>query len=151
MQGMTRLRPDLRSDFLDYDYSLDLWSVGCMLASIIFRRDPFFRGSDNRDQLVRIAQVLGTDLMDSWLNKYGLYIGMLSALFFFSHFLDPSFRLLIGTHLPQNWGSYVNSENSKVATELAIDFLDKLLRYDPQERLTAKEALCHPYLKCVKK
>ena len=46
-----------------------------MLASIIFRRDPFFRGADNRDQLVKIAQVLGTDLMDSWVNKYGLYIG----------------------------------------------------------------------------
>jgi casein kinase II subunit alpha len=130
--------PELLVDMQDYDYSLDLWSVGCMLASIIFRRDPFFRGADNRDQLVKIAQVLGTDLMDAWMNKYGLYV-------------DPSFRLLIGTHLPQNWGNYVNSENSKVATELAIDFLDKLLRYDPQERLTAREALCHPYLKIVKK
>jgi casein kinase II subunit alpha len=59
--------------------------------------------------------------------------------------------LLIGTHLPQNWGQFVNSENSRVATELALDFLDKLLRYDPQERLTASEALCHPYLKCAKK
>jgi casein kinase II subunit alpha len=47
-----------------------------MLASIIFRRDPFFRGADNRDQLVKIAQVLGTDLMESWLNKYGLHVGM---------------------------------------------------------------------------
>jgi casein kinase II subunit alpha len=27
----------------------------------------------------------------------------------------------------------------------AIDFLDKLLRYDHQTRLTAKEAMNHPY------
>jgi casein kinase II subunit alpha len=74
------------TNLTDYDYSLDLWSVGCMLASIIFRRDPFFRGSDNRDQLVKIAHVLGTDLMDSWLYKYGLYIGKNFFFFFFFEF-----------------------------------------------------------------
>lgn len=26
-----------------------------------------------------------------------------------------------------------------------FDFLDKLLRYDHQERLTAREAMSHPY------
>jgi casein kinase II subunit alpha len=26
-----------------------------------------------------------------------------------------------------------------------FDFLDKLLRYDHQERLTAQEAMAHPY------
>ena len=32
-----------------YDYSLDIWSTGCMLAGIIFNKEPFFRGSDNDD------------------------------------------------------------------------------------------------------
>lgn len=27
-----------------------------MLAGIIFRREPFFRGDDNKDQLVKIAR-----------------------------------------------------------------------------------------------
>ena len=27
-----------------YDYSLDMWSLGCMLASMIFRKEPFFHG-----------------------------------------------------------------------------------------------------------
>ncbi|CAG14693.1 unnamed protein product, partial [Tetraodon nigroviridis] len=44
-----------------YDYSLDMWSLGCMLASMIFLKEPFFHGQDNYDQLVRIAKVLGTD------------------------------------------------------------------------------------------
>lgn len=30
-------------------------------------------------------------------------------------------------------------------SEEAIDLLDKLLRYDHQERLTAREAMQHPY------
>ena len=38
--------------------SLDMWSLGCMLASMIFRKEPFFHGHDNYDQLVRIAKVL---------------------------------------------------------------------------------------------
>ena len=45
----------------DYTYALDLWGAGCMLAALLFRRQVFFRGDDEYDQLVRIARVLGTD------------------------------------------------------------------------------------------
>ncbi len=34
-----------------YDYSLDMWSLGCMFASMIFRKEPFFHGHDNYDQV----------------------------------------------------------------------------------------------------
>ena len=34
-----------------YDYSLDMWSLGCMLASMIFLKEPFFHGQDNYDQV----------------------------------------------------------------------------------------------------
>lgn len=37
--------------FQMYDYSLDMWSLGCMLASMIFRKEPFFHGHDNYDQV----------------------------------------------------------------------------------------------------
>lgn len=36
-------------------------------------------------------------------------------------------------------------ENQRYISNEAIDFLDKLLRYDHQERLTAKEAQSHAY------
>ena len=39
----------------------DIWSLGCMLAAMVFRKEPFFHGNDNYDQLVKIARVLGTD------------------------------------------------------------------------------------------
>merc|ERR1712118_58167 len=61
--------PELLVDFFLYDYSLDMWSLGCMLAALIFRKEPFFQGSDNQDQLVKIAKVLGTDGLYDYLEK----------------------------------------------------------------------------------
>ena len=39
----------------------------------------------------------------------------------------------------------MHSDNEHLVTPEALDFLDKLLRYDHQERLTAREAMDHPY------
>jgi casein kinase II subunit alpha len=50
--------PELLVDFEEYDYSLDMWSLGCMFAGMIFRKEPFFHGQDNDDQLVKIAKVI---------------------------------------------------------------------------------------------
>lgn len=46
--------PELLVDYQMYDYSLDMWSLGCMLASMIFRKEPFFHGHDNYDQVIII-------------------------------------------------------------------------------------------------
>ena len=46
----------------DYDYSLDMWSLGCMLAGMVYRKEPFFYGHDNYDQLVKICKVGGCAL-----------------------------------------------------------------------------------------
>jgi len=62
--------PELLVDYQMYDYSLDMWSLGCMLASMIFRKEPFFHGHDNYDQLVRIAKVLGTEELYEYLGTY---------------------------------------------------------------------------------
>lgn len=43
------------------------------------------------------------------------------------------------------WSRFITSENQRYISNEAIDFLDKLLRYDHQERLTAIEAQSHPY------
>ena len=51
--------PELLLDHQEYDYSLDIWSMGCMVASMFFRKEPFFHGHDNYDQLVKIAKVRG--------------------------------------------------------------------------------------------
>src|ERR1700729_817956 len=43
------------------------------------------------------------------------------------------------------WARFITSENQRYISNEAIDFLDKLLRYDHQERLTAREAQAQPY------
>ena len=54
-----------------------------MLASLIFRKEPFFHGHDNYDQLVRIAKVLGTDELFEYIEKYHIE-------------LDPRFNDILG-------------------------------------------------------
>jgi casein kinase II subunit alpha len=61
--------PELLVDFQEYDYALDMWSLGCMVAGMIFKKDPFFHGHDNYDQLVKIAKVLGTAQLHAYLKK----------------------------------------------------------------------------------
>lgn len=48
-------------------------------------------------------------------------------------------------HSRKRWERFVHSENQHLVTPEALDFLDKLLRYDHFERLTAREAMDHPY------
>lgn len=64
--------PELLVDDVAYDYSLDIWSLGCMMAGLIFKKEPFFQGRDNYDQLVKIAKVLGTEDLNKYIEKYGL-------------------------------------------------------------------------------
>lgn len=130
--------PELLVDFQEYDYSLDMWSLGAMYAAMIFRKEPFFHGSSNADQLVKIARVLGTDALNAYLEKYDIE-------------LDAQYDELIGRFARKPWQRFVTPDNQKMANAEAIDFLDKLLRYDHQERLTAKEAMAHEYFAPVRK
>ncbi|CAG8948774.1 hypothetical protein HYFRA_00001896 [Hymenoscyphus fraxineus] len=129
--------PELLVDFQEYDYSLDMWSLGAMFASMIFRKEPFFHGNSNSDQLVKIAKVLGTEDLFDYLDKYEIE-------------LDAQYDDILGRFQKKSWHSFVNSENQRFVSNEAIDFLDKLLRYDHQERLTAKEAMAHPYFAPVR-
>eukprot|EP00043_Microstomoeca_roanoka_P025452 m.8762 g.8762 ORF g.8762 m.8762 type:complete len:195 (-) comp5530_c0_seq1:481-1065(-) len=131
--------PELLVNFEEYDYSLDLWSFGCVMASMIFRREPFFHGHDNYDQLVKIAKVLGTDDLYTYLEKYHIQ-------------LDPHYHQLLPNlrAQPKNWMRFVNPENKHLVTHDGIDLLDSLLRYDHQERLTAVEAMAHSFFDSVR-
>ena len=71
------------------DYSLDMWSLGAMFASMIFRKEPFFHGHDNYDQLVKIAKVLGTDELFQYIEKYDIE-------------LDAQYDDLLGKYFPSS-------------------------------------------------
>ncbi|PWN27870.1 Pkinase-domain-containing protein [Jaminaea rosea] len=129
--------PELLVDFQEYDYSLDLWSLGCMFASMIFRKEPFFHGHDNYDQLVKICKVLGTDELYLYLEKYDIE-------------LDPQYDDILGRYPKKAWGRFVNADNARFVSAESVDFLDRLLKYDHQARLTAREAMEHPYFAPVR-
>jgi len=129
--------PELLVDLQDYDYSLDMWSLGCMFAGIIFRREPFFHGRDNRDQLVKIVRVLGTEDFVKFLKRNNLT-------------LDASFLQQLTGQTRKPWSSFITPEVEFLCSPEAISFLDGLLVYDLPSRLTAKEAMAHPYFDPVR-
>jgi len=129
--------PELLVDFQEYDYSLDMWSLGCMFASMIFRREPFFHGHDNYDQLVKIAKVLGTDDLMAYLRKYNIE-------------LDAHYQNILSRFPRKPWTKFITVENQRYISNEAIDLLDHLLRYDHQDRLSPQEAMEHPYFDPVR-
>ena len=65
------------------------------------------------------AQVLGTDELDGYLQKYGIE-------------LDSQLEELVGRHSRKPWTKFINGDNQHLVSSEALDFLDKLLRYDHQ-------------------
>ncbi|KAJ3215548.1 Casein kinase II subunit alpha [Dinochytrium kinnereticum] len=64
--------PEILLGYRKYDYSFDMWSVGCILAGMIFRREVFFQGEDDVDQLRAIVRVLGGDDLRAYVAKYAI-------------------------------------------------------------------------------
>ena len=92
---------------------------------------------DRSKQTIDIARVLGTDDLRAYLTKYGLE-------------LDPQLEALVGRHARKPYERFVTPDNRHLAHPAAISFLDGLLKYDHAERLTAKEAMAHPYFEPVR-
>lgn len=129
--------PELLVDFQEYDYSLDLWSLGCVMAGMIFEVDVFFHGADNADQMVKILKVLGTPLFEAYLEKYKISVPEdVERAINYRHFTPTPLSTF--------------AKNVEKAHGTALDLLEKLLRYDHQERLTAEEAMRHPYFDPVR-
>ena len=101
-----------------------------MFASMIFRKEPFFHGNSNADQLVKIAKVLGTDDLFDWLDRVEVE-------------LDQQYDDILGRFPKKSWHSFINTENQRFISDDALSFLDGLLKYDLTQRFTAQEAMAH--------
>ncbi|KDO21946.1 hypothetical protein SPRG_12812 [Saprolegnia parasitica CBS 223.65] len=49
-----------------------------------------------------------------------------------------------------SWEKFITPDNKHLVTPEALDFLENLLKYDHQERLTAKEAMAHPFFQVIR-
>ena len=114
--------PELLLGSKVYGPGVDMWAVGCIFAELMLRK-PFFPGSSDIDQLGRIYAGLGTPTEESWPGHKNLpdYVE-------FSHCPCPPLRQLFVTAPPD-----------------ALDLLQKLMAFDPNRRLSAEDALKHPY------
>ncbi|CAH1792535.1 unnamed protein product [Owenia fusiformis] len=109
-----------------YTHKMDMWSVGCVFFEILSLH-PLFPGSNEVDQIAKIHDVLGTpdpSVLNKLRNKTR---GM--------NFNFPSKKGVgIEKYLPH-------------ASQSAIELIYDMCAYDPDERMSAKQALKHSYFK----
>ncbi|CAD2214137.1 cyclin-dependent kinase [Angomonas deanei] len=113
-----------------YSPAVDMWSVGCIFAELA-RGKVLFRGDSEIGQLFEIFQVLGTpaDMEGSWPGVSIL----------------PDYRDVFPKWPPKRLSSVMPQLEAD-----AVDLLAKMLKYNPSERITAKEALQHPWFNDIR-
>ncbi|KAH9580053.1 Protein kinase domain [Trypanosoma melophagium] len=136
----------------DYDGAVDLWGVAC-LAVEMFTRRPLFAGRDYIHQLHLITELLGVpdvvrDLPHVHAPEALSYIRA----------LPPRERPPLEAVQTELQSQYFAASRAREEGPADVegnytmfkDFLFRLLRYNPKERMTAKEALAHPWLREVR-
>jgi casein kinase II subunit alpha len=128
--------PELLLEYKKYDYAIDIWSTGCVLAGLLFQKDFFFKGNDLNEQIIKIAEVFGYGEFEKFINKYQDDVR-----------INKKILEKIKNYEKKEWKSFVNENNKYLINDEVIDLLEKLLKFDPGERIKAKDAVKHPYFK----
>jgi len=114
--------PDVLMGSRNYSTPIDMWAVGCIFAEMATGR-PLLPGQSEKDQLNKIFQLFGTPTPESWPGIVEL----------------PEYKTLtegMEHYKPKNLNQIISQLNSQ-----AIDLLQKIMAYDPAERLTAKQSI----------
>ncbi|XP_069437937.1 mitogen-activated protein kinase 12 isoform X2 [Ovis canadensis] len=118
-----------RSPHAGASVSVDIWSVGCIMAEMITGK-TLFKGNDHLDQLKEIMKVTGTPPAE--------FVQRLQS--------DEAKNYMKG--LPElekkDFASVLTN-----ASPLAVSLLEKMLVLDAEQRVTAAEALAHPYFESL--
>ncbi|KAH6781701.1 Protein kinase superfamily protein [Perilla frutescens var. frutescens] len=129
--------PELLLNAKEYSTPIDIWSVGCIMAELLSKQ-PLFDGRTETDQLGKIFKILGTPNDRTWPGGVKAKGGGGGVLKVHNNcgggggILRQSFPAMSFTGGP-------------VLSNAGFDLLTKLLNYNPQNRITAKEALNHPW------
>lgn len=118
--------PEIMLNWMHYNKTVDVWSVGCIMAELLTGR-TLFPGSDHIHQLNLIMEILGTP-NDEFMKKIS----------------SESARNYIKSLKVMKRRDF--KEVFRGASPLAIDLLEKMLELDADKRITAEQALAHAYL-----
>jgi serine/threonine protein kinase len=106
-----------------YELGIDVWSAGCVIAEMA-RGAPLFMADCDLDLTYKVFQALGTPPDDVLQGFADVRSGKVSI----PPYCPMDGEKLLGTQDP-----------------LLINLIERLLAIDPRRRITAKEALHHPY------
>ena len=109
-----------------YTRSLDIWSIGCIFAEMMLKR-VLFPGQHNMKQLDKIIEVIGFPAEED--------LG----------FVSDEKTLAYLHKLPKPAGPKLWDELEGKASPHAIDLLKSMLQFEPDKRITVKDAIRHPY------
>lgn len=118
--------PELLLNSAEYTAAIDVWSVGCIFMELINRK-PLFPGRDHVHQLRLITELIGTPAVAD--------IGFLRS--------ENARRFV--QQLPQHPRQSLAEKFPHIYPS-AIDICERMLTFDPNQRITVEEALNHPYL-----
>lgn len=117
--------PEVLLSSSQYGKEIDMWSLGCIFAELILRQ-PIFQGKSTLNQLSVINEIIGSPTDNDL-----LYIDNDNARKFMNSLQKfPSV----------NWKKLLNG-----ASTLEIDLIMKMLKWNPKNRITANEAVNHPF------
>ncbi|KAI9011090.1 kinase-like domain-containing protein [Gaertneriomyces semiglobifer] len=113
--------------------AIDIWAVGVTLLSIFTGHFPFFHSNDDSESLLEISHIFGLAAMSQLATK-----------------LNRRFTTNIpsvGRPIPlEELCEKLFPKRAKEIPPDGFDFLKRLLTLDPKARITAREALKHPFL-----
>eukprot|EP00741_Cyanophora_paradoxa_P025593 tig00000383_g24697.t1 len=116
--------PELLLGDRNYSTAIDMWAVGCMFGELL-NHTPMLPGKSEAQQLQLTFQLLGAPSEKIWPG--------LSEL--------PGAKGMALPHQPYN----NLAQKFRGHSALAVDLLNRMLTYDPRKRISAREALIHPY------
>ena len=115
--------PEILLGQREYSTPIDIWSIGLIFYEMAHRK-PLFAGDCEIDQIFKIFQMYGTPTEKTWPGITKL----------------PEFKL----NFPQFKGKGIQSYNTLI-DHVGVDLLEKMIQLDPCKRISAKQALNHPF------